>query len=210
MALIGIMGGTFNPIHIGHIEIAKAAYEQYHLDSIWFMPNHIPAYKAEDCIVSGEKRLEMVRLATEDISYCKVSDFELKRQGNTYTIDTLKLLKEQYPEHTFYFIMGADSLFSFDKWRAYEQIPQYAQILVAPRDEKSKKEVLAQIQKYNDYFHKECFSCIVCNEIPCSSSEIRCKLAKGRVLDTDEAAKQLYLSSKVLSFILKNKLYRKE
>jgi len=92
MSSIGIMGGTFNPIHMGHIEIAKSAYEQYHLDEVWFMPNHIPAYKSEDAIVSGEERLDMVRLAIENLPYCKASDFELKREGNTYTIDTLKLL----------------------------------------------------------------------------------------------------------------------
>ena len=78
MASIGIMGGTFNPIHIGHTEIAKAAYEQYHLDEIWFMPNHIPVYKSEDAIASGEDRLEMVRLAIMDIPYCRASDFELR------------------------------------------------------------------------------------------------------------------------------------
>ncbi len=173
MASIGIMGGTFNPIHMGHIEIAKAAYEQYHLDEVWFMPNHIPAYKSEDAIVSGEERLDMVRLAIKKIPYCKASDFELKREGNTYTIDTLKLLKQQYPNDSFYFIMGADSLFYFDKWRSYEEIPDYAVLLIAPRDEKSKQDVYEKIQLFNYYFNKECFYLIECKEIPCSSSQIR-------------------------------------
>lgn len=210
MALVGIMGGTFNPIHMGHIEIAKAAYEQYHLDEIWFMPNHIPAYKSEDTIISGEIRLEMVRLAIKELPYCKASDFELKRQGNTYTIDTLKLLKKEYPKHTFYFIMGADSLFSFDKWREYEQIPNYAKLLVAPRDDKNSSEIIELIESYNSYFGKECFGQLICKEIPCSSSEIRDDLSKGVLRNRNEYATKKHIPEEVLEYIIQNHLYMKK
>ncbi len=208
MASIGIMGGTFNPIHLGHTAIAKAAYAQYHLDEIWFMPNHIPAYKSEDSIVSGEERLEMVRLAIMDIPYCKASDFELNRDGNTYTIDTLKLLKEQYPQHTFYFIMGADSLFYFDKWRKYEEIPNYATLLVAPRDEKSKTDVAEKVQEFNDFFGKDCFHVIDCEEIPCSSSGIREYFKNNQCEQLCTIEKNnCYLSNTVYQYILKKNLY---
>lgn len=210
MASIGIMGGTFNPIHIGHIAIAKAAYEQYHLDEIWFMPNHIPAYKSEDAIVSGEDRLEMVRLTVKDIPYCKASDFELKREGNTYTIDTLKLLNEQYPEHTFYFIMGADSLFCFDKWKNYQEIPDYAVLLVAPRDEQSKSDVLKKTKYFNDYFKKERFYLIDCEEIPCSSSDIRdCfSIVKNEKIESSNCLNFLdFLPDSVKEYIISHKLY---
>lgn len=210
MASIGIMGGTFNPIHIGHTEIAKAAYEQYHLNEIWFMPNHIPAYKLEDAIVSGENRIEMVRLAISDIPYCRTSDFELKREGNTYTIDTLKLLKQQYPAHTFYFIMGADSLFYFDKWRDYQQIPDYAILLVAPRDEKSKIDVLNKIKVFNNFFGKECFYAIDCKEIACSSSNIRQSLSE-RVNHTSLSKGwndfNAFLAQPVYEYIVSHDLY---
>lgn len=207
MSLIGIMGGTFNPIHIGHIEIAKAAYEQYHLDEVWFMPNHIPAYKSEDMIVSGEQRLEMVRRAVKDIPFCKASDFELNREGNTYTIDTLKLLKQQYPKDCFYFIMGADSLFCFDKWRSYVEIPNYAALLVAPRDEKSKTDVSRKIQEFNSYFMKECFYLIECKEIPCSSSQIR-ECFKDINNQKDNIIEVLtFLPDSVKKYILDQKLY---
>ncbi len=210
MASIGIMGGTFNPIHLGHTEIAKAAYEQYHLDEIWFMPNHIPAYKSEDSIVSGEERLEMVRLAIIDIPYCKASDFELKREGNTYTIDTLKLLKEQYPQHTFYFIMGADSLFYFDKWRSYDEIPNYAVLLVAPRDEKSKSDVSGKVQELNAYFGMDCFRVIDCREVACSSSEIREYFHKKHCnnnLHKERNASSSFLVPSVYDYIILHKLY---
>ncbi len=208
MSKIGIMGGTFNPIHIGHIEIAKTAYQQYQLDEIWFMPNHIPAYKEENAIVSGEDRLEMVRLAICDIPYCRASDFELEREGNTYTIDTLKLLCEQYPQHEFYFIMGADSLFSFDKWRKYQEIPNYSTILVAPRDEKTNSDVLDKIAAWNQFFQKECFSIINCREIPCSSSEIRKYFQNKKDIELQNCGeKELYLSDAVYHYIVKNNLY---
>lgn len=218
MASIGIMGGTFNPIHIGHTEIAKAAYEQYHLDEIWFMPNHIPAYKSEDQIVSSENRLEMIRLAIKDIPYCKASDFELKREGNTYTIDTLKLLNKQYPEHSFYFIMGADSLYSFDKWRSYKEIPSYAKLLVAPRNEKSIEDIICKLDEFNQYFGKDCFSLIRCREIPCSSSEIRESITRKPMSEIDNFADKrttlqcnteynFYLEEAVYDYIQSHNLY---
>lgn len=218
MAFIGIMGGTFNPIHIGHTEIAKAAYEQYHLDEIWFMPNHIPAYKSEDAIVSGEKRLDMIRLAIKNIPYGRASDFELKREGNTYTIDTLKLLKKQYPQHSFYFIMGADSLYTFNKWRSYEEIPNYAKLLVAPRDEKSLEEIICKIDELNQYFGTDCFFLIRCKEISCSSSEIRENITQKHkirgenfsdkgILVKDYAKCNPYLDKSVYDYILTHNLY---
>lgn len=173
MAAIGIMGGTFNPIHIGHIKIAKAASAQYHLNEIWFMPNHIPAYKSEDIIISGEDRLAMVKLAIKDFPNFIASDFELKREGNTYTAETLELLKQKYPTDTFYFIMGADSLFQFDKWKDSEKIPQYAILLVAPRDGKSVTGIEQRIKELNTQYCRDCFHLLQCKEIPCSSSSIR-------------------------------------
>lgn len=203
MARIGIMGGTFNPIHIGHIEIAKAAFFEFHLDEVWFMPNHIPAYKDEDKIVSGKDRLAMVTLAIKDIPYFKASDYELKREGNTYTADTLTRLHQDYPEHEFYFIMGADSLFYFEKWKSPETIVKYAKILVAPRDEKSLSEMKERIKELNRIFHGEKFYLIACPKINCSSSEIRENLSDEKRADKDN----LYLSNSVYNYIIREDLY---
>lgn len=212
MASIGIMGGTFNPIHIGHIEIAKAAYRQYYLDEVWFMPNHIPAYKSEDMIVSGADRLAMVELAIQDISYFKASDFELKREGNTYTAETMERLNRKYPEETFYFIMGADSLFYFDKWKNAEIILQYATLLAAPRDEKSICQMKERIRELNIIYGGDHFHLIECPEIPCSSSKIRQafyqNIKNDMLVDNKTAAEQLYLPDLVYNYIVKKKLYR--
>lgn len=191
MTAIGIMGGTFNPIHIGHIKIAEAAYAQYKLDEIWFMPNHIPAYKSEDNIVSGEERLAMIELAVKDVPYFKTSDFELQREGKTYTAETLELLNKKYPENTFYFIMGADSLFYFDQWKNAEKIPEYATLLVAPRDGKSVSELERRINELNNLYQKNCFHLFKCKEIPCSSSDIR-KIFSQNILDNQKSCQNTF------------------
>ena len=112
---IGILGGSFNPVHNGHLELAKQALEQFALDQIWLMPNHIPAYKKWDRSVTNEDRLHMVELAVKDHDRLRCSDLELQRGGVTYTVDTLAQLHEQYPDTEWYFIMGGDSILAFDR-----------------------------------------------------------------------------------------------
>lgn len=133
MAKIGLMGGTFNPIHNGHLALGKQALSEYHLDAVWFMPSGTPPHKAAE-VLPGEIRSEMVRLAVENIEGLEFSDFELRREGKTYTAETLKLLDEAYPEHTFYFMMGADSLFEIETWYHPELILGHIPILVAGRN----------------------------------------------------------------------------
>lgn len=213
MKKIGIMGGTFNPIHAGHIEIADAAYKQFELDEVWFMPNHIPAYKSDKDIISGEHRLNMISLAIKDYSYFKTSDFELKREGKTYSYETFTLLKDEFPDACFYFIMGADSLFYFDKWVHPEIIIDKTDILVASRDENGVNEINSKIKELATLYNKNCFYVIRCKETKCSSSEIRkyCNLLKN---DTDNkdivfynSYIDKYLSSAVKKYIIDNKLY---
>ena len=210
MALIGIMGGTFNPIHNGHMHIAKAAYEQFSLDEIWFMPNHMPAYKSGEGLISGEDRIQMVNLAIKEFPYFCSSDFEIKRDGPTYSAETFYLLHKEYPEHQFYFIMGADSLFYFEKWRNPEIILQNAIILVAPRDEKNESDILHKIKDLNSKFGDNTFHLIHCNIVPCSSSEIREKLGGNSyrsASNLQENAKTLCLQPSVLQYIIDHAFY---
>ncbi|MCM1498637.1 MAG: nicotinate-nucleotide adenylyltransferase [Clostridium sp.] len=216
MAAIGIMGGTFNPIHLGHTAIAKAAYEQFNLDEIWFMPNHLPAYKSNKDLVSAEDRLKMVQLGIQKYPYFKVSDFEIKREGRTYTYKTMLLLSQKYPQNQFYFIMGADSLFYFDKWQHPEMIVAHATILAATRNQKSTEEMLSQIDKLNTQFNTKSFHLIQCPEMDCSSSEIREKFSEwyqrsnttdNRTSKNDKDAEHFFLSEEVFSYIIERKLY---
>lgn len=135
MSRIGIMGGTFNPIHQGHLMLAQKAYEQFELDKVLVIPNKLPAYKDRDELLNSKQRSRMVQLAIADYPYMEFSDLELTRSGPTYTIDTLQSLKEEYPEDDFYFILGGDSLADLHKWRAYKEILTLAVILCARRND---------------------------------------------------------------------------
>ena len=110
---IGIMGGTFNPIHNGHLLIAENARWQFGLDQICFLPAGIPPHKQNLMVLDGHSRCEMVQLAIEDNPDFYLSDYEVQRTEPSYTYLTLEYLKQKYPEDTLYFIMGADSLRDF-------------------------------------------------------------------------------------------------
>lgn len=116
MKKIGIMGGTFNPIHNAHLMMAQAAYEQYELDEVWFMPSKNPPHKSQSEIVSEEHRSRMVQFAIDDSKHFLFSDIELKRQGTTYTCETLAQCVEEFSDTRFYFILGGDSLCHFEQW----------------------------------------------------------------------------------------------
>lgn len=134
MKKIGIMGGTFNPIHNAHLMMAQAAYEQYELDEVWFMPSRNPPHKEKTNIISDQHRKRMVQHAIDEIPYFVFSDMELRRDGTTYTCDTLELLHQQHPEAAFYFILGGDSLQSLQTWYHPEKIVSLCTILAASRE----------------------------------------------------------------------------
>lgn len=150
MARIGIMGGTFNPIHNGHLHIADAAFREYSLDEIWFMPNHIPAYKSKAEMISSEDRMHMVRLAIENKPGYILNTMEIERGGKTYTADTLRILHEQDAGNRYYFIIGADSLETFPRWYHPQEITKYAEVLVAARadaDEDALRAMIAHVEE---------------------------------------------------------------
>ena len=134
MAKIGIMGGTFDPIHNAHLMLGGQAWKEYSLDEVWFMPSHTPPHKTDHQITDTNDRCEMVKLAIAEYPYFRFSDFEISRTGNTYTAQTLQLLKEAYPEHTFYFIVGADSLYHIETWYHPELVLGHVTILAARRE----------------------------------------------------------------------------
>ena len=135
MKKIGILGGTFNPIHHGHLILGQAAKEEFGLDEILVMPTKNPAYKKISGGVSEKNRVDMIKLAIRDFPYFKFSDIELKREGTTYTVDTLRELTKQDTDCRYYFIMGADSLYQIETWKDPGQIFTMADILVATRND---------------------------------------------------------------------------
>jgi nicotinate-nucleotide adenylyltransferase len=129
---VGLFGGTFNPLHNAHIKVAKAALDQYELSGIVFIPNGIPPHKEQVLGVDKEARLEMVRLAVEAIPMFSVSRIEVDREGPSYTIDTIRALKEDYPQGIC-FIVGADRLLKLDTWKEPHELLRSVPFIIAPR-----------------------------------------------------------------------------
>lgn len=150
---IGIMGGTFDPIHIGHLLLGEFAYENFHLDEIWFLPNGNPPHKTTDeSGVSLDDRIEMVKLATDDVPYFRMDLYEASSKKHSYTYSTMRALREMYPEHEFFFILGADSLFSIEQWKNFREIFPSCTILAAMRDDKDTESMQAQIRYLNEKY----------------------------------------------------------
>ncbi|KMW17156.1 nicotinate-nucleotide adenylyltransferase [Enterocloster citroniae] len=180
MARIGILGGTFDPIHNGHLRLGKRAYEEFELESIWFMPSGVPPHKKDHKITEGKMRRDMVKLAIADTPCFLYSDFELKRKGDTYTAQTLSLLHRERPEDEFYFIIGADSLYEIEHWYHPEAVMGQAVLLVAGRayrhPHRNMEEQIARLSlRYGARIYP-----IHCPEMDISSEGIRKAVAEGR------------------------------
>lgn len=191
---IGILGGSFDPIHNGHLNMAIKSYEQYDLDEIWLIPNGNAPHKDADKMADASHRLAMCQLVAKEYPFIKTNDIEIVSEEYSYTYITVTKLKEQYPEHEFYFIMGADSLDYFEKWRKPEIIASICKILVVNRDDFSIDDLESKIKRINDIFPAEIFL-VHCPKVDVSSTELRNSLNKNDVL------------SDVYKYICDNDLY---
>ncbi len=187
MCKIGILGGTFNPIHLGHIKIALEAKKQYDLDKVIFLTSGNPPHKQNQTILDGKIRHIMVKRALKGYNDFFACDWEVNRKEYSYTLDSLMHFKEIYPNDELYFIIGGDSLRDFDKWHKPLEIKKLCTILVYDRDDGSIESDFAKVIKGEKF--------------DVSSSRIREKIAKG-----EDVSK--YLPAEVLSFILRNHLYQ--
>lgn len=126
---LGLLGGSFNPVHIGHLMMAEGALESLHLDKTLFIPAPRPPHKDEDSLIDIKHRVEMLRRAIADNERFELCDIELKRPGKSYTIDTLRELRKLYGAETkLYFIIGSDSIHELPQWKDIEEIIELAEI----------------------------------------------------------------------------------
>ena len=145
MERIGIYGGTFNPPHLGHIQAAKAAVQALNLTRLLLIPDNIAPHKElPPGSPAPEQRLEMLRLATQDAPELEVSDLELRREGVSYTFETVLALSEQYPEAQLFLLMGTDMFVSFDTWKNTDIILSHAALGVLCRGDKGEQEAIAE------------------------------------------------------------------
>lgn len=121
---VGILGGTFNPVHNMHLFMATKVQEAYNLDEMWLMPTYLPPHKSSRDVIDGRYRKKMLQLAIENNPKLRVEDIELRNQEVSYSYHTMKQLCEQYPDTTFYFIIGGDMLSSLDTWYRIEDLKE--------------------------------------------------------------------------------------
>ena len=135
MKKIGIVGGTFDPIHMGHLLLAEKAYSDCKLDSVYLVPSGFSYFKADKKVEDKETRFIMTGLAAANNPHFVVSDIECKREGNSYTVDTLEEFHSLHPNDELYLIMGADSIFEIETWRNPTRIFELAGVIAAARDD---------------------------------------------------------------------------
>ena len=178
MKKVGILGGTFNPIHNGHIHLAQKALDAVDLDQILFIPSGISYMKNQNEILPPDIRMEMVQLAAMDNSHFSVSDIEIEKGGNSYSHETIRTLQEQQPQTEFFFLIGADTLFSIEKWKDPQSIFQSVTILAAYRIGVSLEELQDQVVRLQDLYGAK-IQLIAVDHVDISSSGIREMLRLG-------------------------------
>ena len=185
---IGIMGGTFDPIHNGHLMLGRAALEAFELDKVWFMPNGNPPHKDTSSIA---------------ISPCRefrLEPYEAKRKEVSYSYSTMEYFKGIYPEDNFYFIIGADSLFMIDQWVHPERIFPTCTVLAAYRDEINTRQAMEEkIRKLNDTYGAR-IRLLVTPLVRVSSHELRKDVREGRSIAS-------HVPAAVNAYILEHHLY---
>ncbi len=187
---VGILGGNFNPVHLMHLIIADQVGQLLGLDEVRLMPEYLPPHIDAKKTIAPDHRLAMLELAVADNPRLKVEDIEIKRQGVSYTIETMKLLKEQNPDVDFYFIIGGDMVAYLPKWRQIDELIDLVQFVGVKRPNYSQETPYP----------------IIWVDIPqmdLSSSEIRKKIAQG-------CSVRYFLPDPVLNYILEKGLYLDE
>ena len=186
---IGILGGTFNPVHYGHLILGEQVLTQLKLDRVIFVPTFLPPHKTDKGVVVASDRLKMIGLAVGGNKHFTVSDVEIQRKGKSYTVDTLREIKKQYPNSGLYFICGSDLVAEIPTWKNVDQIYKLACFVLAKRPGFGKRLSGRSFLKIN------------VAQVDISSSLIRHLVKQRRSIR--------YLTpDSVIRYIEKNKLYR--
>ncbi len=191
MKNVGVLGGTFDPVHIGHLILARFVKERMNLSEIWFLPANYHIFKEKKRIEASEHRLNMLKLAIENAPEFKCSDAEIRSEKISYTYNTLTELHRQYPENRFFFILGEDNIPGLVKWKNYKRLLTEFGLLVMHRGEKPVKgpnEIEEQLTRIKTPL------------IQISSTEIRERVKAHQSIDW-------LVPDKVKKYIEQNKLY---
>jgi nicotinate-nucleotide adenylyltransferase len=190
MAKIGIFGGTFDPIHLGHLITAQSVREIRELEKIIFIPAFISPHKSEIKTSSAEDRLNMIKLAIDGISFFDYSNIEIEKGGVSFTIDTLKELKKNNDDLEF--IIGYDNIFEFNTWKDPDEIMKLAKVIVLKRRSSHPP------QFKDKYYNQAIF--VQTRGIEISATDLRERVKKGQPIN-------FLVPQKVMEYIYKHKLY---
>lgn len=193
MRKVGIMGGTFDPIHIGHLILGENAYLQFGLDKVVFMPSGNPPHKKDRDGGTDLQRMDMVKLAIASNTHFEISDIEMNEDGYTYTYRTLERLVKDHPDTEYYFIIGADSLFYFDSWKNPQRIADACTLVVATRNHTSDEKLDEKIEFVRKLFNAK-IEKLDTENIDCSSSQIRSWIKEGHTV-------KYYVPDTVINYI---------
>ena len=197
---VGLMGGTFDPIHIGHLMLAECAYEQFQLEQVLFLPAGNPPHKDKRKVgATDAQRIDMVRLAIEGNPHFKLDPEEMLREGYTYTKDTLNLLTQKHPDIDYYFIIGADSLMAFDTWYHPEEICRDSILAVAVRDQMGLEKIQVKMHELEERFQARIYL-LQTPDIDIASSHLRQMRSQKRSI-------RYYVTDPVWQYIEEHALY---
>lgn len=199
---IGILGGTFNPVHIGHMLLAEWVWDTLALDEVWFMPTGCSYLKTNADILPGRERLRMTELATQDHPFFRSVDLEVVREGYTYSYETLEQLKRQYPQNEFFFIVGADCLFGIENWKNPRRIFDACTLAAAVRAETGMEDMERKKAELELKFGAKIIL-VPFISMSVSSTEIRRRIEKGLSV-------RYLVPEKVLHYIDEKGFYREE
>lgn len=197
---IGIFGGTFNPIHNGHLILSEFIREEAKLDKIILIPTGIPPHKNKDDILDSLKREQMLQLAIGANPNYSISSIESQREDTSYTIDTIKELKTIFHKDDLYMLMGGDSLLELHTWKEYKKIISSIKIIVMDRYSSTNDLLIRKINKYNKDYKGQVKS-IKSPIIEISSSQIRQRIQTGLSI-------KYMVPKAVEEYIINNKLYK--
>ena len=201
---IGILGGTFNPIHVGHLKIAQAAQKKLKLDQVLFVPAFRPPHRPLTALASAKHRLEIVKLALGNHPRFLPSTVEIQRRGKSYSVDTLKRLRQMYKKGTrFFFLIGSDSLHELYSWKKIATLSKLCEFAVLTRAGFQTKGVTPKMLRLPPaVFRRVTRHFLAIRPVKVSATQIRERARKGKPL-------RGLVPKKVAEYILKNKLYRK-
>lgn len=197
MRKIGLLGGSFNPVHLGHLHVAKEIKRRLNLDQVWFIPAQVNPFKTHEMPVDCSHRIKMLKLAIQDEDGFNVIDIECTKDGPSYTVDTVTQLEKMYPDDIFYLIMGDDAAAELDKWKDPDTLLNKVRLVVATRGESNIIDRLKSHPKLYEHVKMSMQSIPIVN---ISSTEIR-KSLKARD-QTEEV-----IPKKVFQYILDHNLY---